>query len=627
MDIHIAGAQVLLQSGVVALAEGLLDGVLPVDIVGALGAVGHQDLNLAADLQGVLSPGGIQNQSVVGHGLLGGTDSDHIAVGVQDEVILGIEAGQGLGSVDVEMLHIHVHQGGGVQNVGLIVGLAADSDVQLVVLVAVHAGHGAGDDLGQGDVGAAAVLDVQDQIVGGDIVGKDHVGKVLGDGVGAVGQLAALVLGSVERDGLILLAVTVDLAQGLLEVQNVVHIAVVVVVDDLDLNAVQIELLAGLAVQVVVDDIGGVRLLLAVAVVHIELGIIGDGQAGALQVVLHGVLGAGGGLDDVLIILGGDAQDLGVGQDGGLLDVQGHGLAQVLHGGVHVELDLTGLRHTLVLGGVGSGGGVQDHVVQHGLAVLHRLVGVGLVQLGPLVADHNTLHLIHAVHGGQDGAGIGEGDGVAALVLLDHFHIQGVVDQQSRVVTVQGGGHVLGEVAEDAQSGGLGVDVDGPVGALEALDLGIVAGGHQQHLGGLNAGHAGAGIEGAVATAGDDAKGVAVVDVALGPVGGDVSQARGAVDIQSAVVGALVHDDGDHLRHLGTVHALGRRIGTIGLALDDTQRREHGNRILVHNLSTVGEIVVAHSGSADDHQANDHDDGQHQAESPFEVSHLGFSSF
>ena len=37
-----------------------------------------------------------------------------------------------------------------------------------------------------------------------------------GDGGGAVGQLAALVLGSVERDGLILLAVTVDLAQGLL---------------------------------------------------------------------------------------------------------------------------------------------------------------------------------------------------------------------------------------------------------------------------------------------------------------------------------------------------------------------------------------------------------------------------
>ena len=369
----------------------------------------------------------------------------------------------------------------------------------------------------------------------------------------------------------------------------------------------------------------GILFGLAVAVVHVELGALGDGHAGALQVILHGALSGSGGVDHVHVVLGGHAQHLGIGQDGGLLDVHGHGLAQEVNGGVHIEGNLTGLGHALVLGGVGGGGGVQNHVVQHGLAILQSGVGVGLVQLSPLVAHHNALHLVHAVHGGQDGAGIGVRHGVAVVgVALDHLHVQGVVDEQSGVVAAQRLGHGALEVAEDAQLGGQGVGVDLPVGAGQALDSGIVASGHQQHLGGLGAGHARVGVKLAVAAAGNDAGGVAVVDVALGPVAADVSQAGGAVLIQGAVIHALIHDDGDHLRHLGAVHALGGGIGAVGLSFDDAQRHQHGNGVLVHDLILIGEIVVARSGGGDNHHADEHDRRQSQAESPLEVSHLDF---
>ena len=86
----------------------------------------------------------------------------------------------------------------------------------------------------------------------------------------------------------------------------------------------------------------------------------------------------------------------------------------------------------------------------------------------------------------------------------------------------------------------------------------------------------------------------------------------------------LIHDDGDHLRHLGAVHALGGGIGAVGLSFDDAQRHQHGNGVLVHDLILIGEIVVARSGGGDNHHADEHDRRQSQAESPLEVSHLDF---
>ena len=321
--------------------------------------------------------------------------------------------------------------------------------------------------------------------------------------------------------------------------------------------------------------------------------------------------------------------DLGVGQDGGLLHVHGDSLAHVLNRGGHVEVEGhgLGLLHALLHAGVGGGGVIPNHVCQGGAALAQSLVRVGLLQLSPLVGHNHALDADHAEHVAQNGTVVGIGQRIAVLILLDHLHVHGVVDQQSRVVAVQRSAHVLVEVAEDAKLVGQGGGVQRPVIAHQALDLSLVAQRGQQHLGGLHGGHVGGGVEGAIAAAGNDAKGVAVVDVALGPVGADISQAAVDVHVQIVTVLVVAQHDGDHLRHLSAVYILAGRIGTIGLALDDLQRGEHGNRILVHDLSAVGEIVVAHSGSADNHHADEHGGSQHQAESPFEVSHLGFSSF
>ena len=467
----------------------------------------------------------------------------------------------------------------------------------------------------------AAVSTNQDDVALLGAVIQGHVLQV--DGTALVVGGDVLVGVGAEGDGLLLLVQAGDDSQILLHPQHVLGHAVVIVVDNLQLDAVAVGGNGRLAVQL--QDIVGSVLILHDAVVHIVLGLVAlQGDAGALQQVLHVGLVGHGGHDGVGLLVQGHAQNLGVGQDGILADVHGDGLAQVLHGGLHIKGSVL-LGGGILNHGVAGGGG-NDLVAggQQGLAVHHGLVIVGAVEHSVLIAQHNALHLVHAVHGAQDGAAVVVSNGIAVLVLLDHLHVQGVVDQQSRVVAVQGLSHVLGEAAEDAQTGGQGVGVDRPVGALQALGLGIVASGHQQHLGGLNSGHAGAGVEGAVAAAGDDAGGVAVIDVTLRPVAGDVGQPGGAVLVQGAVVSPLIHDDGDHLRHLCAVHALARRIGTIGLALDDAQRGEHGNRILVHDFALVGEIGVARSAGADNHHADNHDDCQKQAESPFEVSHSDF---
>src|SRR5699024_9185073 len=71
---HIAGAQIVLHVVVIVLAKDVLDRLAPVNVIGALGAVGHENLDGAAAAQAVQSPGGVQNQGIVGDDLLGGPD-------------------------------------------------------------------------------------------------------------------------------------------------------------------------------------------------------------------------------------------------------------------------------------------------------------------------------------------------------------------------------------------------------------------------------------------------------------------------------------------------------------------------------------------------------------------------
>ena len=125
-------------------------------------------------------------------------------------------------------------------------------------------------------------------------------------------------------------------------------------------------------------------------------------------------------LNNIGVILQNHAQNLRVGQNCGLADVHGHGLAHVLHrgGDIHSDVGLGSAAHAGV--GAQSVGVKEHHILQAGLASGQSVIHVGVHELSPLVTDNHTLQLIHAVHGGQDGAVILEADGVAVLVLLNH---------------------------------------------------------------------------------------------------------------------------------------------------------------------------------------------------------------
>src|SRR5699024_3199351 len=133
----------------------------------------------------------------------------------------------------------------------------------------------------QGDIGAAAVLHEQDQVVGGHVVSKHQVLEVHGLAVVHSGHGYSLVAAAVAG----------NMRQGLHSVQHVLGGAVVVVVDDLYLDAVPVELVVRGAALHVPDHLDGVFLIVGDTVVHIVLRLGGgDGHARALQVVLSGVL-------------------------------------------------------------------------------------------------------------------------------------------------------------------------------------------------------------------------------------------------------------------------------------------------------------------------------------------------
>ena len=499
---------------------------------------------------------------------------------------------------------------GAVHLDGLLLGLAG--------LIGLHL---AGDNLGLGHIVAAAVLHHQDQIA------LSQVG--LGHDVLVINRL--VVVEGIDGGGLLGIVLGDNLGQGLLQVEHIVHDTVLIVIDHSQLDTVAVGLILHVVqMGIVLAEVHGSGSIVNtgnLAVVDVVLGTVALAQAGALQEVLQGILGVHAGDDGVSAILQIHTQHLGVGQHGGVAHVHSHGLAQQVNGSGHVEGGVgTGLAVIHAGAGVDGVGVHQADVAQTGLASSQSLVGVGAVQVGPLVTHNHALQAVHTVLGGQDGAVVIIGDGIAVLVALDHLDVQGVVHQQGRVVAGQGGAGGGVQVVEDAQGGGQSGSADGPVVAGQALDAGVVAGGHQQHLGGLGAGDGGAGVEGAVAAAGDDAQAVAVVDVALSPVALHVGQAGVHPGVQAVHVGALVQDGGDHLRHLGTGHiARGIKVGAVFLTLDHAKDREQRNGVLVDDFVLIGEVVEA-PGSAgpDNHHADQHGGSQKQAESPFEVSHLDF---
>ena len=477
---------------------------------------------------------------------------------------------------------------------------------------------GAGDSLGHLDIQPAAEVGRQNIVVLGHVLKAHHISAV-------VVEIAVAVVDG-DRDLAVLGGgVEGDLAQAHLLVEDIVHIAVRVGVHQGLLDA-------GPAVLV---GLGG----------GAHLGVVIDvlGITSELQVVVVGHLfsGVAGGVGDDLIGVADDYRTndsglQGVGGVGGRLDVQVDALAQLdLAGGGHEGLTAREEALLVLVGDLDTGAICIQVSAHHSAGGVLVAVDVGGGQVGELVGDNHALHLHRTELLPQQGAqvavvelGLG-GDGVLDVagddvVIGDHPAIQSVVEHLGGVVAGQGGagGGVVQTIIE-AQGVSTGVGVDLPVGAGVALDPSIIAQGHQDHLGGLSHGHVAFRIEGAVALAGHDAQGGAVLDVVLGPVAGGVSVAVGDELTQHGVL-AAVEDAADDGGHLSTADGVRGSIGAVVVAGDDAQGRQHGDSLFVDDVGAVAEIVSAHSRSADDHHGQNHDESQSQAESPLEVSHLEF---
>ena len=454
---------------------------------------------------------------------------------------------------------------------------------------------------------AAADLDGDDIVVTGHVLEADHIVSLVSGHGGSVAPA------QVDGDRAVAGGdIGGDLAEVVGVHQNIIHVGVIIVVDEDLLHALD-------PVLVVVI----VLVVHHVAVVHGHLGGV------HIQVVVVGHVGDGvvGVVGDHYVILGDDdrTQDLGVGGGGVPLDIDGHGAAQL------VQASGDGKVHRTGAVGIAIGVLVVKVGDQDAGALVVEMAG-GL-QVGDLVGDDHALHL-HGVElvfqqglvgdrelGGTDDGAAG---GVQHHIIADHVAVQSVVEHLGSVVTGQRGvGGGVGQVLVEADGVGPGVHVDLPVGAGVTLHSGVVAQGHQDHLGGLGHGHVAFGIEGAVTLAGDDAQGGAVLDVVLGPVAGSVGVGVGHRLTQHGVL-AAVEDAADDGGHLSTADGVRGSIGAVVVAGDDAQGRQHGDSLFVDDVGAVAEIVSAHSRSADDHHGQNHDESQSQAESPLEVSHLEF---
>ena len=239
-----------------------------------------------------------------------------------------------------------------------------------------------------------------------------------------------------------------------------------------------------------------------------------------------------------------------------------------------------------------------------------------------------------ASHGGVDGA-LGHGDrdvtagccgregvGRAAAGVGHHVSLQGLEGHLGGVLARdQIGQHQAG--GADARVHGVGGHVDGPVGAHIALRVGVVAQGHQTHLGKGQAGQLALGIKGAISGAGQDALLSTVADIAGGPaVGGHVAEHH---RVGGQLLGILAQEHAaDNGRSLLTGQCAVRIEGTAVGTLEHTEGRHDLGRLDVGDFIRIGEITGAHSTSPHNHHADEHGGCQKQAESPFEVSHLDF---
>ena len=255
-----------------------------------------------------------------------------------------------------------------------------------------------------------------------------------------------------------------------------------------------------------------------------------------------------------------------------------------LEGGIVLLAELNGI----------AAGGVQTGVGQGAVADA-LLLGEGrgdVLSLGSTDLDGRAV----------------DGEVAALVAVLDQRSLESVQAHLGTLLTGENGGAADAQAVEETDLiGDLG-DVDLPVGAGEALDLGIIAERDEEHLGELEAGQLAGGSEGAVTVAGHNAGGGAVVNKAGGPAG---SRDVGELGSTDESLGGLVAEQqvADDLGSLLT----GEVVLGVEVALLIANENADGVHDF-HSFIVVDLVGIFESCVADGDEGHGHDQRQHQSE-------------
>ena len=353
--------------------------------------------------------------------------------------------------------------------------------------------------------------------------------------------------------------------------------------------------------------------------------------------------------DTVLIDLGQTALRAELGNGVGSLNI-------VLHRGLAVDedrVDLFGLEADVVRdvalgdsGVVGLDELVGVNILTDGGSALVPSVGrtaplvlsfgqgqveVSSEELVLVVVDSAVRGDVHSVGrgvGGHPVAGLGVpgevGDGLAIDNLLS---LEGVEHDLRSLITGQGSVRieVLAETGKQLLSLGKLEGVDSPRGADEAFLVLVVAEDDEDHLQELGALDVRLGNEGGGILTSDDARAIAVGNIALAPAALHVSEGvRGGVE--AGDVGGLVGKDRNDLGRLFTGDVLGRLKGVVS-------RIAFQNLDVGKNIDSFGVLYVLRISevrglcAGDGREAEQGRDGENQSKNLFEVLHFEFLLF
>ena len=352
--------------------------------------------------------------------------------------------------------------------------------------------------------------------------------------------------------------------------------------------------------------------------------------------------------DTVLIDLGQTALRAEFGNGVGSLNI-------VLHRGLAVDedrVDLFGLEADVVRdvalgdsGVVGLDELVGVNILTDGGSALVPSVGrtaplvlsfgqgqveVSSEELVLVVVDSAVRGDVHSVGSGVGGhpvAGLGVpgevGDGLAIDNLLS---LEGVEHDLGSLVTGQGGvGVEVVETLHQALNLGKLEGVDSPRGADETFFVLVVAEDDEDHLQELGALDVRLGNEGGGILTSDDARAVAVGNIALAPAALHVSEGvRGGVE--AGDVGGLVGKDRNDLGRLFTGDVLGRLEALVSrIAFQNVDVGKNVDSFNVLYVLRISEVRGLCAG--DGREAEKGRDGENQSKNLFEVLHNEFLLF